>query len=131
MAHDEQGAFGAVPLEPRDDIRPGRLFRRDDVRDTFGIEDLSNVVDHARFVARRIGRVDLDECLKVAHRLAVHLGPVRRLRGCRKKRDQQEERYVSHLKSVARPSAPPDARLEVRLTQADCPVGILPVEPKV
>ena len=82
VAHDQQRPLGTVALQPGDQIGAGRILGRDDHRNAFGFEDLLDVLDDLGLVARRIGGVDADQRLEMAHGLVVDFGPIGCLSSC-------------------------------------------------
>ncbi len=80
VAHQQNGALGSVALQARDEIRTRWVLGGDDDGDSFGFEDLPDVLDGLGFVAGRIGSVDADQRLVVAQQFRVDLGRVDGLR---------------------------------------------------
>ena len=76
VAHDEEGAFGAVAFEAGDEVGSSGVFGCDGDGDAFGFEDFFDVFDDLCFVAGRVGGVDLDEGLEVAHGFVINGGLV-------------------------------------------------------
>ncbi len=76
MPHDENGSFGAVPLNPRDKIGSTRVQREKFRLDTLPGKHIPDILGNARFVAWRIGRIDPDQFAKVNERLLSDGHPV-------------------------------------------------------
>jgi hypothetical protein len=76
VPHDQQRPFAAVPLQPRHHVRPVRFDGEHLDGDALALENVLQVVGGGLLVPRRIGGVEADERLEVAHRLLLERRPV-------------------------------------------------------
>jgi hypothetical protein len=69
VRHDQQRLPAAAPLQARDQVGAVRLELERLGRDAFLLELFLHVGRHAGFVARRVGGIDAEHGLVVAHHL--------------------------------------------------------------
>ena len=78
VAHDEDGALGAVAAQSRDEVGALRILRKDFHLDALGLQHALEVIDHRLFAARRIAGVEADQRLEMFQRFKIDGRPVDR-----------------------------------------------------